>query len=63
MADKAPFKIAVDALTANVFLPLYRAVCRARGCVHAAEINAYLAAEEPFDVPLEYRPPASESKG
>ena len=26
MADKAPFKIAVDALTAGVFLSLYRAV-------------------------------------
>lgn len=26
MADKAPFKIAVDALTADVFLSLYRAV-------------------------------------
>ncbi len=35
-----------------------QAAYRALGCVDAAEINARLAAEEPFDVPLEYQPPA-----
>ena len=35
-----------------------QAAYRALGCVDAAEINAFLAAEEPFDVPLEYQPPA-----
>lgn len=31
-----------------------QAAYKALGCVHAAEINRKLAAEEPFDVPLEY---------
>lgn len=35
-----------------------QAAYRALGCIHAVEINTFLAAEEPFDVPLEYRPPA-----
>ena len=35
-----------------------QAAYRALGCVDAAEINTRLAAEEPFDVPLEYQPPA-----
>lgn len=40
-----------------------QAAYRALGCVDAAEINARLAAEEPFDVPLEYQPPAHKAKG
>ena len=40
-----------------------QAAYRALGCVDAAETNASLNAEEPFDVPLEYQSPAPESKG